>query len=212
MIGALVVTTVLGVGIGMITALRGGLVAKSVEVLALVGFALPGFWLASELIVLFAVKFHWFPAEGYVSISQSPEEWIRSITLPIVALSLASVALVAKQTRESMSRVLGSEYVRMARAHGVSSTSLILRYALRNASAPVVTIIGIQAVTLLAGTLFVENVFALPGLGSLLVTSALDHDLPMVEGITVLFTAFVVVVNLIVDLAYSWVDPKVRVR
>lgn len=197
---------------GVFTSLGRGASGKIVDWIALIGYALPGFWLASGLVAIFAVKLGWFPAVGYTSLASSPAGWFRSLILPVAALSLAGVALVARQTREAMTGVMSSEYVRMARAHGVSSTSLILRYGLRNAAIPVVTIIGVQFIGLLAGTVFIEQVFALPGLGSLLTQSAIAHDLPVLQGITVVFTAMVILVNLIIDVLYAWLNPKLRTR
>lgn len=208
--GALLITSIMGVGGGVLASLRKGAVARAIDAVALLGFALPSFWLASGLVALFAVRLGWFPAIGYVPFAESPADWLRSLVLPIAALALSSVAFVAKQTRESMSGALDSEYVRMGRAHGVPGRSLVLRHALRNAAMPVVTVIGVQAVGLLAGTLFVENVFSLPGLGSLLVQSALGHDVPVVLGITMTITLLVVAVNAVVDLAYTWLNPRVR--
>jgi peptide/nickel transport system permease protein len=181
-------------------------------VLALVGFSLPAFWVGAELIVIFAVWRNWFPATGYVSLTASPAGWLHSLVLPVISLSLYGIAATAKQTRESMLDVLGSEYIRMARANGLSSRSIVLRHALRNASMRVVTVLGLQAVGLLGGTVLVENVFALPGLGSLMVTAATEHDLPVVAGMVVYFTLIVVVINLLVDLAYLWLNPRVRIR
>lgn len=208
----LLVTGILGIALGVFTSLGRGASGKIVDWIALIGYALPGFWLASGLVAIFAVKLGWFPAVGYTSLASSPAGWFRSLILPVAALSLAGVALVARQTREAMTGVMSSEYVRMARAHGVSSTSLILRYGLRNAAIPVVTIIGVQFIGLLAGTVFIEQVFALPGLGSLLTQSAIAHDLPVLQGITVVFTAMVILVNLIIDVLYAWLNPKLRTR
>jgi peptide/nickel transport system permease protein len=210
LIGALIVTTLLGVGAGVLAALRGRWVARIVDAVGLLGFAVPSFWLASELVALFSVKLGWFPAIGYTTFGDSPMGWLKSLVLPLIALSLAGVAFITKQTRESMAGVLNSEYIRMARGHGISGPSLILRYALRNAAVPVVTVIGVHGVALLTGTLFVENVFSLPGLGSALVQAALDHDIPTVLGITMTFTVIVIVINIVVDLSYSWLNPKVR--
>jgi peptide/nickel transport system permease protein len=212
LLGALVVTVVVGVGLGLFSALRGGVMGRTVDGLALIGFALPAFWVGAELIVLFAVKLTWFPATGYVSISQSPVGWLRSLVLPVIALSLYGVAATAKQTREAMLDVMGSEYIRMARANGVAPRSIIFFHGLKNASIRVVTVLGVVAVGLLGGTVLVENVFALPGLGSLAVTAATEHDLPVVQGVAVYFTLMVVVINLLIDLAYTWLNPRVRVR
>jgi peptide/nickel transport system permease protein len=212
LVGALLVSLIVGVWIGVVSALRGGVIGRTVDALALIGFALPGFWVGAELIVIFAVKFRWLPATGFVPLSQSPSQWLRSLVLPVAALSLTSVAAVAKQTREAMLETLGMEYVRMARASGLSPKSIIFRHALKNASIRIVTILGVQAVGLLAGTIFVENVFALPGLGSAVSSAALSHDLPLVQAIAVVFTIMVVLINLAIDLTYMWLNPKVRVQ
>ena len=212
LIGTLFVSVVIGVGLGVFSALRGGAIGRAVDALALIGFSLPAFWVGAELIVIFAVWRHWFPATGYVSIGASPAGWLRSLILPVAALSLYGIAATAKQTREAMLDVLGSEYIRMARANGISTASVVFRHALRNASIRVVTVIGLQAVGLLGGTVLAENVFALPGLGSLMVNAGTQHDRPVVAGLVVCFTLVVVAINLLVDLAYLWLNPRVRLR
>jgi peptide/nickel transport system permease protein len=208
--GSLLVSLVLGVGFGMLSAIRGGVTGRGVDARSLLGFALPAFWVAAELIALFAVKLHWFPATGYVPLAQSPSQWLRSLVLPVFALSLGGIAAIAKQTREAMLDVLGGEHIRMAWANGIRARSIYFRHALKNAALPVVTVLGIQAVTLLGGTVLVETVFALPGLGSLVVNASLQHDLPVVQGVTIYFTVIVVFVNLLIDLAYAWLNPRVR--
>lgn len=211
-IGALLVTVLIGVSLGVLTALRGGPLAKVVDALALVGLALPPFWLASGLIAIFAVQLRLLPAVGYVPFEASPGNWARSLTLPILALALGGAAVVARQTREAMTGVIASEQVRMARAHGVRPASLILRYQLRNAAIPVVTVIGVQFIGLLAGTIFVEQVFGMAGLGSMMSAAALANDLPTLQGVVVTFTLLVILVNLVIDLLYSWLDPKMRMQ
>jgi peptide/nickel transport system permease protein len=209
-IGSLVVSTVIGLSLGVFSALRGGAVGRSMDVFSLAGFSLPAFWVGAELIVVFAVKIHWFPAVGYVPPSQSVLGWLRSLVLPVLALSLGAVAAIAKQAREAMLDVLGSQYVHMARANGISARSIVLRHALKNAAPPVVTVVGVQAIALLGGTVLIETVFALPGLGSLVVSDTIDHDLPVVVGVALYFTAVVIVVNLVVDLMSIWLNPKIR--
>lgn len=208
--GSVVVSVVLGVLFGVFSAVRGGVLGKAVDAFALVGWALPVFWVASELVAVFAVWLHILPAVGYVPFSQSPSQWAQSLTLPVVALSLGPVAAIAKQTREAMLDVLASEHIRMAAANGVPPRSLIFRHALRNSATRVVTVLGIQIVGLLGGTVLVEGVFALPGLGSLVVTASVSHDIPVVQGVAVYFTLVVVVVNFVVDLVSWWLNPKVR--
>lgn len=207
--GALLVTALVGVGLGMLSAIRGGVLGRALDALSLVGYALPSFWAGAVLIALFAVKLKWFPAVGYVAFSQSPGQWLRSLVLPVVALSLGSVAIVARYTREAMLDILSSEYVRMLWANGIPARSIYFRHALKNAAARIITVLGIIVVGLLTGTVLVESVFALPGLGSLAVLATNQHDLPSIQGVVVLFTIVVIVVNLAVDLAYSWLNPRV---
>jgi peptide/nickel transport system permease protein len=212
LVGALVVSAVAGVGLGVFSALRGGAVGRAADALALIGFSLPSFWVGAELIVIFAVWRNWFPATGYVSISASPAGWLHSLVLPVFTLSLYGIASLAKQTREAMLDALASEHIRMALANGIPRRSIVFRHALRNASMRVVTVFGLLAVGLLGGTVLVENVFALPGLGSLMVNAATEHDIPVVAGIAVCFTLMVVAINLAVDLAYVWLNPRVRIQ
>jgi peptide/nickel transport system permease protein len=209
-VGALLVSFVVGVGLGVVSAVRRGAVGRIVDTIALLGFALPAFWIGIELIVLFAVKLKLLPATGYVSWGTSVEGWFRSLVLPVVALSLGGIAAIAKQTRTAMLDVLGSSYIHMAWANGASPRSVYFRLALKNAMLPIITVLGVQGVFLLSGSVLVENVFALPGLGSLAVSSATQQDLPMVQGIAVYFTVIVVAFNLLVDLAYTWLNPRVR--
>jgi peptide/nickel transport system permease protein len=209
-LGALAVTVIVGVAIGFFSALRGGIAARLVDSLALVGFALPSFWVGAVLIATFAVHVRWFPATGYVALADSPKRWALSLVLPVVALALHSIAAIAKQTREALLDTLASEHIRMAWAAGLSPRSILLRHALRPAAVRIVTMLGLLSVGLLSGTVFVESVFAIPGLGGLAVDAALAHDLPMIQGVVVYFTAFVVVINLVVDLAYTWLNPRVR--
>jgi peptide/nickel transport system permease protein len=211
-IGSMLLIVVVGVGLGLVSSVRGGALGRLVDALSLVGFALPAFWVGAVLIALFAVKLRWLPAVGYVGFTHSPLNWARSLVLPVVALSLYGVAVVAKQTREAMLDALGSEYIRASRANGISERSIIFRHALKNASLPIVTVLGLQVISLLGSAVLVENVFALPGLGSLLVTASIQHDLPVVQGIVICFTVVVVGVNLIIDLMYSLLDPRVRTR
>jgi peptide/nickel transport system permease protein len=210
MVGALLVTLVVGVALGVFSAVRGGVPGRIVDAFTLVAFALPSFWIGAVMIALFAVNLRWLPATGYVPLAESPGEWLRSLVLPVVALALGGVAGVAKQTREAMLDVLGSEYIRMARASGVSRNSILFRHALKSASIPVVTVLGLQAVGLLGGTVLAESIFALPGLGGLTVEASARHDLPVVQGVVLYITVMTVSINLVIDLIYTWLNPRVR--
>lgn len=206
-----VVSTLLGVALGAASAVRGGWMGRSVDVLSLVGFALPNFWFALVLIAVFAVGLGVLPAIGYVPLMTSPAEWAATLVLPVTALAVPSVALIAKQARDGMQEALSRDFVHTLRANGASQTSIVFRHALRNAAIPVVTVIGLMFVGLLGGVVLIETVFAMPGLGRMAVDASIQHDVPMVQGLVVTFTVTVVVVNLLVDLAYGWLNPKVRV-
>lgn len=207
---ALVVSTVIGVALGLVSAVRGGVLGRVVDVVSLIGLALPNFWIAIVLVSLFAVQFRLFPATGYVPLSASPSEWISSLAMPVAALSLLGIAIIGKQTRDSVLDTLGAEYVRVLRANGVSERRIIFVHVLRNAAIPIVTAMGVVAVGMVGGSVFIESVFVLPGLGSLATQSTLDHDLPVILGLGVYFTVLVIVVNVLVDLAYGFLNPKVR--
>jgi peptide/nickel transport system permease protein len=210
-VGSVLVSVLVGVLLGVVSAVRGGALGRVVDVVAMVGWVLPGFWLAAQLVVVLAIVFPVFPAIGYVPFAQSPGEWFRSLVLPVVALSIAAVGGFAKFTREAMMDALASEYVRMAEANGISYRSIIFRHAFKSASLQVVTQAGMFIIGLLIGTVFVEVVFALPGMGSLIVTGANEHDLPVVQGVAVFFTLITILVNLATDIAYTLLSPKVHV-
>jgi peptide/nickel transport system permease protein len=209
-IPTMLVMFVVGVGFGVVSAVRGGAVGRAVDGVSLIWFAMPGFWVGAVLVAFFAVKLRWLPAIGYVPISQSPGEWARSMILPVTALALLPIAVMARQMREAMMDVLASEHVRMAWANGIPPRLVYYRLALKNASGRAVTVGGLQVIGLLAGSLFVEQVFQLPGLGSALTTAASQGDVPVTQGIVVFFTVIIVGINLVVDLVYALLDPRVR--
>jgi len=205
-----IVTAAVGVSLGIAAAIGRGRLARAVDVLSLMGLAVPNFWLGLVLVALLAVRVRIFPATGYVSLASSPSEWLRSLVLPVVTLSAGAVAIVAKQTRDSLLDVLNRDFVRFLRANGIARRSIIYRHALRNAAISIVTVLGLVFVGLLSGTVLVEVVFALPGLGSLAVDATAAHDVPVILGVALTFTVAVVAVNLCVDLAYAWLNPKLR--
>ena len=210
-IGSTALATAVGVVFGVVAALRAGVVGKIVDAIAMVGLAIPNFFLGLLLVTWFAVTLRVFPATGYVPFSQSPGEWLRSIVLPVITLAVPGIAVIAKQTRDAMLEVLDRPFIRTLRAAGVPGRSIIGKHALRNAAIPVVTVTGLIFIASLSGTVLVETVFALPGLGGLVVQATSQHDLPLIQGVAVYFTIAVICVNLLVDLTYSWLDPRVRV-
>lgn len=203
-------TTLVGVSLGILSAVRGGRLGRVVDILSLVGFALPNFWLALLFMALFAVTLGLLPATGYVPLDVSPVDWARSLILPVGTLAVTGIATFAKQTRDSMLGALSLPFVQMMRANGASEASIIFRHALRNAAIPIVTLVGLVFIGLFSGAVFIENVFALPGMGRLAVQATIKHDVPVVQGIVVVLTLIVVLTNLLVDLTYGWLNPKVR--
>lgn len=203
---------VLGVALGVAGAVRGGVVGRLADLLAVVGLTIPGFWLALLLASWFAVRWRLFPVTGYVPLAQSPAGWFGSLVLPVAAASLAPVTAVAKQTRDSMLDALDRDFVRVMRANGLSRWSIVFRHVLRNAAVPVVSLLGVIAATLLGAAVLIELIFGLPGLGSGAAVAASQHDIPMLQGAVVYFTLIVIVIGLLIDLFHGWLDPKVRGR
>jgi peptide/nickel transport system permease protein len=210
-IGGTLVASVAGVLFGIWAATRGGVLGRLVEVGAVLGLAIPNFWLALVLIELFAVSMRIFPAIGLVPFGQDPVQWGRSLVLPVAAIAAVGMTIIAVQTRDSMLEVLRRDFVRVLEANGIPRRSVVYRHVLRNAAIPVVTVIGITFVGLLGASVLIESVFALPGLGSALATAAAQHDIPVIQGAVLYFTLVVIVVNLLVDVTYGLLNPRARV-
>lgn len=209
--GGLSVGLLLGLTTGIIAGTHpGSLLDRLSVMLASLGLAVPTFWLALLLAAGFAVELDWFPAIGYTPFRESPLGWLHSLVLPALALGLPSSALIARQMRSSLRSVMQMPYIRAARATGVDGRHLISRHALRNALIPVMTIIGFELTRLIGGAFLVEQVFALPGMGSLVITAVLERDLPLVQGVVLVTAALVVLINLLVDISYGWLNPRVR--
>jgi peptide/nickel transport system permease protein len=211
-IGSLLFSALIGIGLGVVSARRAGPLARLTDVISLLGISIPNFWLGLVLVTLFAVALPLFPATGYVAFGSSPGQWSRALVLPVVTLGVGGVATIAKQTRDAMSTELGRGYVTAMRAQGLPERSIVYRHALKNAAIPVTTVLGLMFVGLFSGTVLIENVFAYPGLGGLVVQATAQHDIPVVEGIALTFAIFVVIANLAVDLLYGWLNPKARAR
>ncbi|MCL8017263.1 ABC transporter permease [Streptomyces sp. AS02] len=206
------VSGALGIALGVLGATRGRRTRRLVDAVAMLGFAIPNFWLGILLVSAFAVTIPLFPATGYVPFATDPAGWAGSLVLPVTTLAVGGVTLIAKQTRDAMLDVLSMEYIDALRADGWSERRITYRHALRNAALPVLTAIGVFFVAMLGGAVFVETIFAMPGLGRTAVTSTESHDIPLVLGVTTYFCIGVVLVNLLVDLAYGRLNPKVRTR
>lgn len=210
LVPTMLLSAVAGIALGFASAVRGGVLGRFIDVVSLFGFALPSFWIALLLVTFFAVQLNLLPATGYQDFAASPAGWLKSIILPVLALSLQGITSVAKQTRDTVMEVLETDYVKFLRANGVSERSVRYRHVLRNAAIPVVTSLGLVSVGMLSGAVFIENVFVLPGLGSLATQATLDHDVPVILGVGVFFTLCVIAINLLIDFAYGLLNPKVR--
>jgi peptide/nickel transport system permease protein len=210
-IGSTLVAALGGVALGIASALRAGAIGKGVDALSLVGLAIPNFFLGLLLVTWFAVALPLFPATGYTTFAESPAEWLRSLLLPVVTLAVPGIAVIAKQTRDAMREVLERPFIRTLRASGITRRSIVYKHALRSAAIPVVTVVGVVFVGALSGTVLVESVFAISGLGGVAVQATSQHDLPLIQGVAIYFTVIVIAVNLFVDLLYGWLDPRVRV-
>lgn len=206
----MIVSGAVGVLLGMVSAVRGRLVGRLLDVVSLAGLALPSFWVAIILVAVFAVRLRLLPATGYVPATESVTGWLTSLVLPVVALCLLGVTAVAKQTRDSAMEVLDADYVQVLRANGVPEWKILLKHVLRNAAIPVVSVLGVVTVGMLDATVFVESVFVLPGLGSRATQATIDHDISVILGIGVYFTVLVILINLVVDIVYGVLNPKVR--
>lgn len=210
---ALGFASVLGVTLGVLSARApDGVLDRAVRSLATFGYALPEFWVGQILILVFAIRLGLLPSQGDHAIRGGGGfgDVARHLVLPALALSLRYLALIARITRTSMIGVLGAEFILAARARGASERAVLIGHALRNAAAPVITVVGAIFVGSLSGSVIVENIFVLPGLGSQSLASALQADLPVVQGIAVYFTIIVVAVNVLIDVAATILNPKVR--
>jgi peptide/nickel transport system permease protein len=208
---ATVVMLAAGIAVGMLAAIRGGAVDTILQALSSFFMAIPSFWLAALLVLVFSFKVHWFPATGYTDISQ-PGAWLAGLVIPVVAVAAAFTAQVALQARSSTLDVISRDFVRTLQAAGIPRRRILLKHVLRNASIPVTTVAGLNFIFMLSGVVVIEVLFNIPGMGSLMVNAVSEHDLPVLQGAVVYFSIVVVVVNLAVDLLTGWLDPRIRVR
>jgi peptide/nickel transport system permease protein len=212
-IAATVVSLVIGVPLGIVSALRpGGGADRASRLTASLGIAVPNFWLAVVLVALFAVHWRLLPPSGYRGLTASPTDWARHMALPAIALGAASSAALARQLRAELVDVLDASYIRTAWAKGAQARLVVGKHALKNAAIPAVTVLGLQIGYLLGGAVIVEQIFALPGLGTYFIRAVLSSDLPVIQGVTVVFVLGQLAMSLLVDLSYGVLNPKVRVR
>ena len=208
---ALVLTVVIAFPVGMIAAgSRGGAVDMLFTGATQLGIAVPNFWFALLLILLFSVNLGWFSAGGFPGWEAGLLPGLQALTLPAIALALPQASILARVLRSSLIDTLSDDYIRTARAKGLSAGQALRRHALRNAMIPVFTIMGLQLSFLIAGAVIIENVFFLPGLGRLVLQAITQRDLIVVESVVILLVLAVILVNFVVELAYAWIDPRLR--
>jgi peptide/nickel transport system permease protein len=213
--GTMLISVCLAVPLGTLAAWRmGGWLDRMLSGFAVAGFSVPVFVIGYVLIYIFAVQLQWLPVQGYRRLfgpsAQGLGTWAYQLVLPWVSLATIYVALIARVTRASVSEALTEDYIRTARAKGLTEQAVLLRHALANAAVPIVTVIGIGIALLIGGVVVTETVYAIPGLGSLTVDAVLNRDFPVIQGVVLFFSLLYVLINLLVDLSYLWLDPRIR--
>ncbi len=207
----LVFAVVIAVSFGVIAAARAGsLIDRALMGFSVLGFSVPVFVVGYLLVYVFSIQLRWLPVQGYSPIADGLWPWFERLILPTIALGLAYVALIARITRTSMLEVLSEDYIRTAKAKGVANRPMLLKHALKNAGVPIVTVIGIGVALLIGGVVITETVFNIPGVGRLVVDAISKRDYPIIQGVILLFSAAYVLINLLVDLSYTVLDPRIR--
>jgi peptide/nickel transport system permease protein len=211
-LSAMVIGIMIGVPAGIIAGTRPGSPRDRAGIVgASLGVAIPNFWLAMVLVAVFAVDLKWLPAVGWVPFQDDPQQWFRHAILPAIALGVWAAASLARQLRSSLIDTLDSNYVRTAWAKGARERRVIGKHGLKNAAIPAITVVGLQLSTLLGGAVVIEQVFSIPGLGSYLLAAIHSYDIPVIQGVTIVFVLIYVGMNLLVDIAYGYLNPRVRV-
>lgn len=207
----IIVAVVIAITFGVLAAWKAGtIVDRLLMAISVIGFSVPVFVVGYLLIYYFSIQLRWLPVQGYTPIAEGLGGWARNLVLPSIALGLAYAALIARITRTSMLEVLNEDYIRTARAKGVATPSMLLKHALKNAGVPIVTVIGIGIALLIGGVVITETVFNIPGIGRLVVDAISKRDYPIIQGVILVFSGIYVLVNLLVDLTYTVLDPRIR--
>ena len=207
----MLVAVVIAITLGVLAAWKSGsLLDRAVMGLAVTGFSVPVFVVGYIMVYFIALQWRWLPVQGYTPMSEGLWPWLRHLFLPSFALGLAYVALIARITRASMLEVLAEDYIRTASAKGVATLPMLLRHALKNAAVPIITVIGIGVALLISGVVITESVFNIPGIGRLVVDAISRRDYPIIQGVMIIFAAIYVLINLAIDISYSFLDPRIR--
>jgi len=210
-ITTIIFAVVIAITLGVVAAWKAGTgIDRFVMGFAVMGFSVPVFVVGYLLIYCFAIWLRWLPVQGYTPIEEGLGPWLRNLVLPTITLGLVYVALIARITRATMLDVLAEDYMRTARAKGVATAPMLLKHALKNAAVPIVTVIGIGVALLIGGVVITETVFNIPGIGRLVVDAIQRRDYPIIQGVIMVFSGIYVLVNLLVDLSYTFFDPRIR--
>ena len=208
---AMIIATTIGVALGVLSAVnRGKLLDQAAMVFSVIGVSVPEFWLALNLILIFAVYHQIFPIGGYVPFTEDPVECIRCLFLPALSLGITQAAFIARMVRSSVLEILDQDYVRTAMAKGVIYKKVVMKHVMKNAMVPTVTVVGMTFSVLLGGAIAIEMVFNLPGIGRLLMNAVLRRDYPLIQGIVLFIAGVYIIINLIVDLIYVYIDPGIE--
>ncbi|BAF88012.1 ABC transporter permease protein [Azorhizobium caulinodans ORS 571] len=211
MLVTLIFAIIIAVPMGVVAAWKAGTwVDRAIMTFAVLGFSVPVFVIGYVLAYTFALQLDWFPVQGYTPIAEGIGPWLSNLVLPAISLGCVYIALIARITRASMLEVLAQDYVRTAKAKGLGQGGVLFIHALKNAAVPIVTVIGIGIALLIGGAVVTESVFAIPGLGRLTVDAILRRDYPVIQGVVLLFSFVYVLVNLIIDILYTFLDPRIR--
>lgn len=209
---AFIISIILGVTLGVLAAThRNKFLDSFISVFANIGIAMPAFWVGIILVLVFSLSFKLLPVQGYTPIGEDAMMHIRQLIMPVIVLSLGHTASVARQTRSAMLEVISSDFIRTARSKGLKEKTVTLRHALRNALVPIVTLLGMSVGGLIGGTVLIEKLFVIPGVGSLMMTAIMNKDYMVVQNVVFIIALFVMVCNLLVDILYGYIDPRIRV-
>lgn len=207
------ISAILTTVVGIISAVkRDTWIDYGLRVFTIMGIALPNFWLAILVILLLIAAFHWFPPLDYATWYKEPGIAFQQLALPALVLGYRQTAVAARMLRSCMLEVLGEDYIRTARAKGLKERTVLLVHALKNAALPVITVFGLQLITLFGGVVIIEQIFTIPGIGRLLLDGMMRRDIPLVQGTVAFIAAFVLFTNILVDVLYGWLDPRIRYR
>ena len=207
----IIFTILIAIPMGVVSAYKqGSWIDRTVMGFSVIGFSIPVFVIGFGLIYVFSLKLGWFPVQGYQRLEMGVFQWVRHLILPALALSVIFVAFIARMTRTSVLEVLGEDYVRTARAKGQTELKVLVNHALRNAAVPIITVIGFAFAILIGGVVVTESVFNIPGLGLLTVDAVLNRDFPTIQAVVLLFSFVYVLINLVIDILYTFLDPRIR--